>query len=248
MTTCCPTSVLADADFQYTPQGSGYCYKVGTGPAVLLIPDIFGYHPRTVELADLIAKRGYTVYYFDYFAGKQKHWNLGEPIVPDSPAWQAFLGYITGSDVQKQIVASCAYVTAMNDGAAPCCVGLCWGANRAALLAKDGLVSCAVMAHPSFVNVEAAEATEVPWLLAPSEDDGEMLDVKKALEERAMLGGYLFAKGSVHGYAAARHGKGKNGIVPDAENRAALLDLIGGFFGKITAAHSLDSPSAGSKK
>lgn len=237
---CCPnTTVLPAQGVEYKPTGQSGLYVSGkpSDPIVLFVPDIFGFHPFTLTTADAIASKGFRVYWFDYFMGSTKAWDLAKPLaVPGDEAWASFGAYITSQDVFSQVRASAEYLRMLNGGAPVPSIGFCWGAAMLARLAglENGPLSCAAMPHPSFVTVASAEAARVPILLMPAEDDGEMADVKAKLEERKLLAGYHFAKGCCHGFSAARFGKSKN-IEDDKANRQIVIDLTAAMFAKFTA-------------
>jgi dienelactone hydrolase len=221
---CCPTNKLADGAAEYTAQGKFQCvYSVaGANPArrsVLFCPDIFGFHPYNVAIADQIAQHGFKVHFADYFDGAP--WTAGKPT--QGADWAAFLPRLTAPEMFQKFVAQAAALKAQ-DGVEPVAIGFCFGAKIAVRLSAVGAVAAAALLHPSFVNVDDAAEAQSPVLLVPSKDDTDMAAVRDKLAERKLLKGYIFADDVHHGFAAARFEPGNAACVKRREE--ALLATV----------------------
>ncbi len=216
MAICCPTDKLAAKDVEYKPLGNFTCeYNVVLTAepkkrAVLFIPDIFGYHPHTVAIADAIANRGnYRVYFPEFFAKSEENplgpWPM-DAVPGQDERWPAFYKYITNPALFKRI-AGCAARLKEETGLPPLVIGFCWGSAAGAVLSQtEGLIAGVAMPHPSFVTEESASKTTVPYALFCSKDeDKEAYEkVRAKLAERKLLGDFQRYDDVHHGFAAAR--------------------------------------------
>lgn len=227
-TGCCPTDVVPDAvtggnaagtfvqvPFEACSRGTFTAYITHGGAekvegasrrAVLLIPDIFGFHPYMLDVCDRYAKEaGAVVIMPDFFDGKP--WRL-EDLPPPEPAKlyefldaRAFdtdliqsrvhpaLKFLKGQFATEVVVGS---------------VGVCWGASISLNLNAQGVVSATAMPHPSKVDAATAQRAQSLCLLMPSRDDGPMEEVRAALEAAGKLAGYRHFDDVHHGWLGAR--------------------------------------------
>ena len=183
MTSCCPTdkSVAASAG-EYSPEGTSEtigamdCYVVGAGDKiVVMIYDIFGFHPNNFELADNIASaRGWKVVIPDLLRGSA--W----PAVnfpPKTPAQSgAFAAFLTGpADAKKRVLdvkVLIETIRAVEPEASFAVLGFCWGCKLAALCALAiPRLKAITGAHPAFLNEEDGRLVKLPTLWLPTGDD-----------------------------------------------------------------------------
>jgi len=82
-------------------------------------------------------------------------------------------------------------------------VGFCWGGKLAIKALGEGIVKCAASPHPSFFTEEDAKAVQGPFALLPTKDDGELLNIKEALNPDHKHV-YHYYPDMHHGFVAAR--------------------------------------------
>jgi dienelactone hydrolase len=151
------------ADSKYVPQGNMKCEYTVLGSAtpkkrsVLLVTDIFGFHPETLKFADEVAKRGnYRVVVPDFFAKTAENplgpWPMDAQI-PSDERWGAFYSYMIKPSTYKSVAGEAARLKEQ-DGVAPLLIGFCWGANMIARIAAEeqGLAAAISCPHPSFFS------------------------------------------------------------------------------------------------
>jgi dienelactone hydrolase len=218
-TSCCPTSVMPCdfADSKYVPQGNMKCEYTVLGSAtpkkrsVLLVADIFGFHPETLKFADEIAKRGnYRVVVPDFFAKTAENplgpWPMDAQI-PSDERWAAFYSYMIKPSTYKSVAGEAARLKEQ-DGAAPLLIGFCWGANMIARIAAEdqGLAAAISCPHPSFFSEDLLAKIKAPAAVFPSKDEDktEMNKIKAKLEALGLLGAWIDCDKVHHGFAAAR--------------------------------------------
>ncbi|KAI5284727.1 hypothetical protein KEM52_002770 [Ascosphaera acerosa] len=165
-----------------------------TGPAdatkaIVLIYDIFGYWPQTLQGADILSKCGgeqckYRVFIPDLFEGGRC--NLADfPPTTDEKKAQIQNFFATTANPAKNVDRIAPFVAAANklapggagQFAAWGILGLCWGGKIATLLCArgaDSLFKCGVQTHPAMLDPEDATRIAVPFAtLASGDEDPE---------------------------------------------------------------------------
>lgn len=178
--------------------------------AILVIYDIFGFFPQTLQGADILAHSDsasqYRVFVPDFFNGNTANiaW-----MPPDNEEKQRALGEWLGN-AQPQIhlpkVTSCldAAETTHEEIKQWAVVGYCWGGKMASLLAgQDTRFKVAVQTSPAMVDPTEAKSVSIPMMILASREEP-----KDAVQEYAV--NLTVAKhvenfgDQVHGFMSAR--------------------------------------------
>ena len=204
---CCPTLMKPVAS-GYAPKGVSHYIAHPSTPStkgVVLIQDIFGNHPNSYQLADVIASHGYHVVLPSFFGSRA--WNTANwPPNFDSDEWKSFYGFITTLDNFMPIFHDGVKVLHGLGCTSVGAVGVCWGSKVALRGLKDKSVSMAVCPHPSFLTVDQVEPANGPIGLLLSKDEAPLLDVKESLEKNEFAAKNLFVRYDDlhHGFLGAR--------------------------------------------
>uniref|UniRef100_A0A7S1Q490 Dienelactone hydrolase domain-containing protein n=1 Tax=Neobodo designis TaxID=312471 RepID=A0A7S1Q490_NEODS len=200
---CCPTEVLP-VKTTYDRQGDNvYITGEGNTKGLLFVPDIFGPHPNAYHVADILAGKGFLVVVPDFFRGKE--WPLEDFPPKDGFAadpFQNFIKALTYDNLKPRVEQGLKLLKALGATSIGA-VGFCWGGKIAISALGEGLVKAAASPHPSFFTVEDAKAVKGPFALLPSKDDGELADVKAALNPD-FKHVYHYFDDMHHGFCAAR--------------------------------------------
>jgi len=187
-----------------------------TGPknaktGILVIYDIFGFFPQTIQGADILAtsdkERQYQVFIPDFFDGKpvpiewyppdtkEKGEKLGE-FFQTSAAPPKTLERIP--KVLKQIQSERPEI---KDWAV---LGFCWGGKIVNLVSQEGTpFKVAAAAHPAMIDAKDASAITIPILLQPSKDESKD-DVAAWQKNIKVKNEVTWYDDQVHGFMAAR--------------------------------------------
>jgi len=187
-----------------------------TGPssakkAILIVYDIFGFFPQTIQGADILAysdkENEYQVFIPDFFEGSAADISW---YPPDNKEKEAKLGEFFQTKAQppktlerlhkvlKEIESQRSSITTWG------VVGFCWGGKIANLSSKAGTsFKAAAAAHPAMVDANDAPEITIPFALLPSKDEPKE-DVEKwekALKVEHIVEWY---PNQIHGWLAAR--------------------------------------------
>ncbi|KAL7269227.1 hypothetical protein RUND412_008122 [Rhizina undulata] len=151
-----------------------------TGPrdaktGVLVVYDIFGFFPQTIQGADIIASAGHLVVMPDYFHGNPLEISV---IPPDTPEKQAKLqSFFAGPAAPPTNVAVSRNLYPTLQSQFPetkrwGVIGYCWGGKITALLSgKDTKFVASVQIHSAMVDPEEARKISIPHLMLASKDE-----------------------------------------------------------------------------
>ncbi|KAK4898416.1 hypothetical protein LTR27_004012 [Elasticomyces elasticus] len=187
-----------------------------TGPksaksAILVVYDIFGFFPQTLQGADILAhadkEHQYQVFMPDFFDGKsadiswyppdneEKGKKLGE-FFKTSAAPPKTLERIP--KVLKQIEAE------RPDIKEWAIVGYCWGGKIVNLISQQGTpFKAAAACHPAMVDANDASGVTIPYAMFPSKDEPKD-DVEKWQANIKVKNVVRWWPNQVHGFMAAR--------------------------------------------
>ncbi|KAK3644434.1 hypothetical protein LTR56_009686 [Elasticomyces elasticus] len=187
-----------------------------TGPksaksAILVVYDIFGFFPQTLQGADILAhadkEHQYQVFMPDFFDGKpadiswyppdneEKGKKLGE-FFKTSAAPPKTLERIP--KVLKQIEAE------RPDIKEWLIVGFCWGGKIVNLISQEGTpFKAAAACHPAMVDANDASGVTIPYAMFPSKDEPKD-DVEKWQANIKVKNVVRWWPNQVHGFMAAR--------------------------------------------
>ncbi|RCI04753.1 hypothetical protein CU098_008397 [Rhizopus stolonifer] len=205
---CC---TLPPVQSDYTPVGAVEkiddldVYTIGpkdAKKAVLVIYDIFGFHPNTMQFCDILAKNcGWKVVMPDFLRGD--YWNFERGDMSALIAWITKVGTLENmtpdiNRVQEQL---------KKDGAeSAAIVGFCWGAKIGVALTSNPFFAGASLIHPSFVDVKDAEKAGAPILAIPSKNEPDMTEYMQILSKKPFgaLCKHVRFDDQDHGFCAAR--------------------------------------------
>jgi len=187
-----------------------------TGPkdakaALLVVYDIFGFYPQTIQGADILAygdsERSYQVIIPDFFEGspvplewyppdnKEKEQKIGE-FFQTKAAPPKTLERIPGILEEFQSQRSSVQEWGI--------VGYCWGGKIANLISQEGTpFKAAAACHPAMVDANDAAAVTIPYALLPSKDEPKD-DVEKWQKAIKVKNVVQWWPNQIHGFMAAR--------------------------------------------
>ncbi|CAG8948447.1 unnamed protein product [Penicillium salamii] len=186
-----------------------------TGPesateAILLIYDIFGFFPQTLQGADILAHstpKKYRVFIPDFFKGNPANISWYPPsTAKHAESLNTF--YATQASPQNTLSKIPDIITEANQTGAFAkwaIVGHCWGGKIASLSAgKDNTIfKAAVQCHPAMVDPVDAKDVNVPMALLASRDEpaGDIAAYEAGLKVPCYVETF---ESQVHGWMAAR--------------------------------------------
>ncbi|KAJ3314358.1 hypothetical protein HDU76_002419 [Blyttiomyces sp. JEL0837] len=215
MTTAPSCCTLAPVHQPYTSKGE--VVKVGdlsiyvTGPkgaknAIIFNYDIFGDHPNTRQVADLLATHNFRVAIPDLCYGDP--WPASQ--WPPESIEKVFghIGKVAPFDnVKRDIKETQKYL--QSEGSEHFgLVGFCWGGRNVALLTEDASYEAGAIVHPGPVTPEQADKVQAPLLIMPAMDDDKAMFEKvyeilktKSFGDRAV---FKYFDDVPHGFCASR--------------------------------------------
>jgi dienelactone hydrolase len=169
---------------------------------ILYLPDIFGYHANTMQVADVLASAGFLVVMPDFFHGKP--WptdNFPPKEGFDGDEWKSFVGRITNWDAVKNDIET--GIKVLKDGGADSigAIGMCWGAKFASAAGKNSLVNAVAGIHPSFFDVSDGKDATTPMLVITTQEDPVHEDIQVELKSKPFA-----AKNVWHRWDDVHHG------------------------------------------
>ncbi|KAJ9623037.1 hypothetical protein H2203_005969 [Taxawa tesnikishii (nom. ined.)] len=167
--------------------------------ALLVVYDIFGFFPQTIQGADILAhadkEHQYQVFMPDFFEGKPV------PIdwyPPDTKEKGEKLGEFFSTTVIKEINSQ--YSNIQDWGI----VGFCWGGKVVNLSSQQGTVfKAAAACHPAMVDPSDAPGVSIPFAMLPSKDEDKEA-VEKWQQGVKTKNIVEWFPDQVHGFMAAR--------------------------------------------
>ncbi|KAG0128275.1 Alpha/Beta hydrolase protein [Tuber indicum] len=219
---CCEIPPVVTHD--YTPNGAfettANFKSYVTGPkssktGILVIFDIFGYFPQTLQGADILASAGHLVVMPDFFKGQAADPDCYPPSTPEKS--KALMGFIHGpaklEDGEANVRAVAEGLKGEFAGVERWgVVGYCWGGKVASIVSGPGTpFTASAQLHPSFMSVEDLRKVTIPQLVLPSKDEpADMVEAYKkelavhpdgAVKTKSYIEVYDKA---IHGWMAAR--------------------------------------------
>ncbi|KDN71445.1 putative dienelactone hydrolase [Colletotrichum sublineola] len=214
---CCniPPVVSKGYEAKGTYEEIGGMKTYVTGPseakkAIVVIYDIFGYFPQTLQGADILATSGsekYRVFIPDWF--------VGEPcpiewFPPDTEEKQKNLGSFFQKFPPPKVAGMVPdYVKAVQSKFSSLesfgIVGYCWGGKVVSLVTsgESNPFKVGAEVHPAMVEAEDAKGIKIPLIMLASKDEPEE-DVKKFESNLSVAKHVEIFKDQIHGWMAAR--------------------------------------------
>jgi len=216
---CCNTPAIVGKGYNekgsYITVDGMKTYATGPSSAtrgILVVFDIFGFFPQTLQGADILAhsdsEKQYQVFMPDFFEGK-----------PADISW-----YPPQTDEQKEKLGAFFQNQAAPDKTVPRVpkvikeiqskhpeikewgvVGYCWGGKIVNLVSQNGTpFKSAAVAHPAMVDAKDAPNLTIPILVIPSsgEDKNDVAAYEKELKVKHEVDHRFEAE--IHGFMAAR--------------------------------------------
>jgi len=187
-----------------------------TGPksaksAILVVYDIFGFFPQTIQGADILAhadkEHQYQVFMPDFFDGKPV------PIEwypPDTEEKGNKLGeFFQTSAAPPKTLERIPKVLKQLESERPdikewAIVGFCWGGKIVNLISQKGTpFKAAAACHPAMVDANDASGVTIPYAMFPSKDEPKE-DIEKWQANIKVKNVVRWWPNQIHGFMAAR--------------------------------------------
>ncbi|KAI9750957.1 MAG: hydrolase 76 protein [Chaenotheca gracillima] len=190
------------------------CYTTGPSTAktaILVIYDIFGYFPQTIQGADILAhadkEHQYQVFMPDFFDGKPADISW---YPPDTKEKGEKLGnFFSTTAAPPKAVERLPKILKSIQSSSPNIeswgvVGFCWGGKIVSLTSGAGTpFKAGAQAHPAMVDAEDAKKVTIPMAMLASKD--EPADDVKAFKENLSVKNHVETfSDQIHGWMAAR--------------------------------------------
>ncbi|KAJ3204491.1 hypothetical protein HDU67_009490 [Dinochytrium kinnereticum] len=197
----------------------------GSKNAIVIHYDIFGDHPNTRQVADILSSHGFRVAMPDLCRGDP--WPAAK-WPPESI--EAVFGHILGvapfEKVSADLTATVEFLK--SEGSEKFgLVGFCWGGRNAGQLASGSLFSALALVHPGYFEPELVEKATAPMAFFPAMDDKDFGPHAEVLKKKA-FGPLVVHKrfdDVNHGFCASRSdfsnelvGKRANECIRDMHN------------------------------
>ncbi|KAB8336769.1 hypothetical protein FH972_021078 [Carpinus fangiana] len=228
---CCNTPPIVGQNYsakgKYTTVDGLRTYQTGPAgakKAILLIYDIFGFFPQTLQGADILATsdkdNDYQVFIPDFFEGNPADISWYPPDTDDKGKKLGNFFETTGAP--PKAVARVPKLVDEIQKAHPeittwGILGFCWGGKVTNLVSTEGSkFKAAAAAHPAMVDPADAPGVSIPFLMLPSKDEDEdavskweaALKVPKKVQ---------WFKNQIHGFMGARGDLSDPAVVADYE-------------------------------
>ncbi|OCT45453.1 putative AIM2 family protein C30D10.14 [Cladophialophora carrionii] len=215
---CCNTPAVVSKGYkekgEWTTVDGLKTYVTGPSTAtqgILVVYDIFGYFPQTLQGADILAhadkEHQYQVFMPDFFEGKPADisWYPPDTEEKGKKLGEFFQTTAAPPKTVEKVKSVMKELTAKNSGIQFWgIVGYCWGGKIVNLSAGAGTpFKAAAACHPAMVDPNDAPNVTIPMLMIPSKDeDQEAVDkYEKGLKVAHQIEWF---KDQVHGFMAAR--------------------------------------------
>ncbi|KAL9083323.1 MAG: hypothetical protein Q9165_008581 [Trypethelium subeluteriae] len=208
--------------------------------AILVIYDIFGFFPQTLQGADILGQK-YKVFVPDWFEGKPCDLSWHPPDTKEKEEKLGNFFQTTGAPPKtaQRVPKVVELLKKMPENAAVQkwgVVGYCWGGKIVSLTTQEGTpFKAGAACHPAMVDPNDAKGATVPIAMLPSKDESkdDVAGWEKEIKQKHLVKWY---PDQVHGFMAARADLTDANVRKNYEDGyRTLLD----FFGQ----HLLGSPS-----
>jgi len=201
--------------------------------AIIVIYDVFGFHPNTKQFADILANtHGFRVVMPDFFRGEP--WTAAR--MADDPTRTKIREWIANTGAWEKASVDLAKVKAhlvASGIKAVGIVGFCWG-GRISVMATgtDSWYAGAALIHPAPLVKSDAENAQAPILLLPSKDDGDYTEFFETIKSKP-IGAQSYQQrfdDMPHGWCAAR-GDYKDPL--NKQRATEALQITADFFAQV---------------
>ncbi|KAL6721829.1 hypothetical protein ACLMJK_000934 [Lecanora helva] len=215
---CCtvPPAVVKDykQKGKYIDLNGMSCYTTGPSnatSAILIVFDIFGYFPQTIQGADILAhadaNHQYQVFMPDFFYGKPLPKSVFPPDTDEKKKQMGdfFAGPANPQENAKKVSSLIGEIEKQVKGIQKWgALGMCWGGKVVTLTGQDSKTFSALAeVHPAMVDPNDAKGIKVPFcMLASGDEDAEAV---KNFEKTLTVDKHVETFGDqLHGWMAAR--------------------------------------------
>ncbi|KAJ1665431.1 hypothetical protein IW140_003401 [Coemansia sp. RSA 1813] len=208
----------------------------GAKQGVVFCYDIFGFHPNSLQVADILGRSGFRVIMPDFLRG--------DPITAEKMndgKWiSEFKANKAGWEHNRAMFTAAVEILRAEGVESIGAIGFCWGAKLAIRgLAESGesgagVIKSGALIHPSMLEKEDFEEAAGPILLLPTKDEADFTEFF-AIAKAKPFGEASYQErfnNQTHGFCAARGDFSKPEVVSDV-NKAIQLTV--GFFKKTLA-------------
>ncbi|KAJ3108623.1 hypothetical protein HDU97_000479 [Phlyctochytrium planicorne] len=178
--------------------------KKGSKNALVIHYDIFGDHPCTRQVADILGLHGFRVAMPDLCRGNPWPANIWPP-----ESKEQVFKHITGVAPYEKVLAD--LTTTVNflkdEGSEKFgMIGLCWGGKNGGALSCTTLFHAVALVHPSLFDVSVLENTIVPLAFLPASNDADFLPHFEAMKSKAFADLVIHKRYTdvPHGFCGAR--------------------------------------------
>ncbi|PSK34418.1 hypothetical protein B9Z65_8744 [Elsinoe australis] len=215
---CCTVPPVVSEGYSgkgsYTTVDGLKTYATGASGAktgILVVYDIFGFFPQTIQGADILAtgdkERQYQVFMPDFFDGKPVPYDY---YPPDTEEKQKFVGNFFQTTAAppktlERIPKILKEIQSNNSSIKQwAIVGFCWGGKIVNLSAqKDSHFKAAAAVHPAMVDANDAPGVSIPYIMLPSKGEDKN-DVEKWQQGVKVKNQVEWFPDQEHGFMAAR--------------------------------------------
>jgi len=211
----------------YTTVDGLKTYTTGDSSAktgILVVYDIFGFFPQTLQGADIIAsgdsEHHYQVFMPDFFDGSPADisWYPPDTDEKGKKLGEFFQNQAAPEKTLNRIPKILDELESKHGIKKWGVLGYCWGGKIVNLSSQEGTrFSSAVSIHPAMVDANDAPGIKIPFAMLPSGDESKA-DVQKWAEAVKVKNIVRWYPDQLHGFAAAR------GDLKDEKVRKAYED------------------------
>lgn len=215
---CCNTPAVVSHGYkekgQWTEVAGMKTYTTGPSSAkqaLLVVYDIFGFFPQTLQGADILAhadqEHQYQVYMPDFFDGKPADisWYPPDNKEKGEKLGEFFKTSAAPPKTLERIPKVIQEIQSKNSNIKEWgIVGYCWGGKIVSLSSgKNSAFKAAAAAHPAMVDPNDAKNVSIPFCLLPSKDEDK--EAVEGFEKNLTVPHHLqWFDDQVHGFMAAR--------------------------------------------
>ncbi|KAJ3082661.1 hypothetical protein HDU99_002004 [Rhizoclosmatium hyalinum] len=144
----------------------------GSSRAILVNYDIFGDHPCTRQVCDILSTQGFRVAMPDLCRGDPWPANIWPPPNGFPEVLQHIQKNASFPEIQKNMKATQEFLR--SEGSSHFgLIGYCWGGYMVALLSQDPVYEAGAIVHPAAFPLEEAAKVSCPLLILPARDDAK---------------------------------------------------------------------------
>jgi len=198
--------------------------------AILIVYDIFGFFPQTLQGADILAygdkEKQYQVFMPDFFDGKPADisWYPPDNDEKGKKLGEFFNTQAAPPKTLERIPKVLEEVKSQRSGIQEWgIVGYCWGGKIVNLVSQEGTpFKAAASCHPAMVDANDAPGIKIPFAMLPSKDEPKE-DVEKWQKAVKVKNIVQWWPNQVHGFMAARGDLKDPAVKSDYEKAYQLL-------------------------